>query len=120
MNQQKPKENPKPLPDPVSAFKELYDQVWKQAAEQWDQVLRNPLFLSTMAATMEQSMNLTARVQEMVATTLKAMNLPTHHDLQEIKNSIQALRSDVTELHRKIDELDTPPKTTKRQSRRNS
>jgi hypothetical protein len=107
-------------PDPVGAFKELYDHVWKQAAEQWDQVLRNPMFLSTMAATLEHSMNLTARVQEMVATTLKTMNLPTRDDLQEIKGGIHALRAEVTELHRKVDNLSAPPTKTKKQPRRSS
>jgi polyhydroxyalkanoate synthesis regulator phasin len=117
MSSRQPEEGQKPLPDPISAFKQLYDQAWRQAAEQWDQLLRNPLFLSTMATNIEQAMNLTARVQEMVANTLKTMNLPTRDDVQQIKSSVQALRQEVAELHRKIDNLQPPAKPKKRSRR---
>ena len=96
----------------LDAVKDLYKEFWKQAAEQWDHVLRNPVFLSTMAAAMEQSMNLTARVQEMVAASLKTMNMPTRDDIQHLQAGIQALRQEVAELHRKVDTLQpsAPPK----------
>jgi hypothetical protein len=118
MSPKKPEEDQKPLPDPISAFKQWYDQAWKQTAEQWDQLLRHPLFLSTMAANVEHAMNLTARVQEMVANTLKTMNLPTRDDVQQIKRSVQALRDEVAELHRKIDNLQPSTKPKQRSRRR--
>lgn len=91
----------------IEAFQQLTEQFWKSAADQWDQLARHPAFLSTMAAAMEQSLNLMARVQELVATTLKTMNVPTRDDIEQLRNSVEALREEVAELHRKLDERAT-------------
>jgi hypothetical protein len=120
MSPNTPNESQKPFPDPVSAFKDLYDQVWKQAVDQWDQVLRNPHFLAMMAATIEQSMNLTARVQELVAATLKTMNIPTRDDFQTVVHRLDALREQIAEVSRKNDHLSTATKPRKRATKKRS
>lgn len=93
----------------LDAVQQLTEQFCKSAADQWDQLARHPVFLSTMAAAMEQSLNLMARVQELVTTTLKTMNLPTRDDIEQLRSSVEALRDEVAELHRKLEERTTPP-----------
>lgn len=81
-------ETEKKLPDAAKALRERYDQFWKQTAEQWDEVARSPQFLSMMAANLNQSLELRARVQEMVVGVLRTLNIPTRDDLTALMSRL--------------------------------
>lgn len=93
-----------PLPDPAQ-WREAYGQFWQQSAAQWDQFLRDPLFLSAMGTFLEQTQNQTALAQQMAGGTLRMMNLPTHEDFQELIQSIEGLREQMAELCQRLDRL---------------
>ncbi len=97
-----------PLPDPAQ-MREAFDQFWQQSGTQWDQFLRSPLFLSTMAGFLEQSQQQAARAQQVTGGMMQMMNLPTHEDFQELVQGIEALRQQMAELCRLLERL--PPKT---------
>lgn len=89
-------------PDPVRALREMYDQFWKQTAEQWDEVARNPQVLSLMAANLNQSLELKARVQEMVVGLLRTMNMPTREDLAAVNTRLDQISTQLANLDRKV------------------
>lgn len=97
-----------PLPDPAQ-MREAFDQFWQQSGTQWDQFLRSPFFLSTMAGFLEQSQQQAARAQQVTGGMMQMMNLPTHEDFQELIQGIEALREQMAELCRLLERL--PPKT---------
>lgn len=105
MSEKKSRREGDTLPDPTQALREMYDKFWKQAESQWDEALRHPQVLAAMAASIEQSQNLTARVQQLVAATLKTLNLPTRDDIRALTRSLNDVRHEITEMNRKLDQL---------------
>lgn len=95
----------KALPtDPTAFAREMYDQFWKQTEDKWGQLTRNPAFMSMMSAAVEQSQHLTGRIQEVVSTTLKAMNIPTRDDYKQLVKKFDRLSDQIDELISKIEE----------------
>lgn len=102
MNKKKQETAEEKLPDAANALREMYDKFWKQAAEQWDEVARSPQFLSLMASNINQSLELKARVQEMVVAALRSMNILTRDDLAALANRLDRISEQVAELDRKL------------------
>ncbi|HEY0427374.1 MAG TPA: poly(R)-hydroxyalkanoic acid synthase subunit PhaE [Pyrinomonadaceae bacterium] len=94
--------------EPLQAFRNMYDQMFKQTGEQWEELARNPLFLANMANNFEQSMKMQAQAQEMVIEALKALNLPTREDILNLSQKIDSLREEVAGLKKTLKE--TSPK----------
>jgi outer membrane murein-binding lipoprotein Lpp len=86
--------------DPTKLWREGYDQFWKQAGQQWQQMAGNPQFLSVMNLAMEQSLMLTRRMHELIATTLKTMNIPTAQDFQAVNARLDQLANRVEAMAR--------------------
>lgn len=87
------KEEAKRITDPADALRVMYDRFWKQAADQWETVARDPQFLSMMAANLNQSLELKARVQEMAVAVLRAMNLPSREDIITLSSRLDQQRA---------------------------
>ncbi len=100
---QREKNTEQEAPDPAKAMQEMYEQFWKQAAGQWDEVARSPQVLSLMAANLNQSLELKARVQETVVALLRTMNIPSRDDLAAIATRINEIGKKVDYLGQKLD-----------------
>jgi hypothetical protein len=100
----------KTLPtDPTAFAREMYDQFWKQTEDKWGQLTRNPAFMSMMSTAVEQSQHLTGRIQDVVSTTLKAMNIPTRDDYKQLVKKFDRLSDQIDELISKIEERAESP-----------
>ncbi|MBX7221306.1 MAG: hypothetical protein K1Y36_15260 [Blastocatellia bacterium] len=84
-------------------------QMMKQAEEQWGQLMRNPQVLALVSATMEQSMNLQTKVQEVVTQTMKSMNMVTRDDLKALNRKLDAVLEQLEELNSKMEEPEPEP-----------
>jgi outer membrane murein-binding lipoprotein Lpp len=102
--------------DPLRAFRQMYEQTLKQSAEHWEEIARNPLFLATMANNFEQSLKMQAQMQELVAASLKTLNLPSKEDILFLAERINQLRSEIAEINAKIDALAKNENTTGKSS----
>ncbi len=94
-----------PFADPLKTFGDLYNQTLKQAAGQWEETARSPLFLAAMANNVEQTMQMQKQMQEMIATALQALNLPTKDDLLLLVEKIDQLSSDISGINARLDKL---------------
>lgn len=106
--------------DPSQPLREMYDQFWKQTADGWDQLARNPQFLAAMAASFEQSLELRARVQEMVVAVLKTMNLPTRDDIASVMRRLDQLGERMESLGKDIKTLSASPAGAKQAARKST
>ena len=92
-----------PFADSMNAFRGMYEQMMKQTEKQWEEVARNPMFLSQMANNFEQTMQVQKQMREMLETSLKALNLPSKDDIFLLAERINALRSEIAEVNGKLD-----------------
>jgi hypothetical protein len=118
MNKKKQETAEEKMPDPAKAVREMYDQFWKQAAEQWDEVARSPQFLSMMASNLNQSLDLKARVQEMAVAALRSMNILTREDLSALTSRLDRISEQVAELDRKLTHTSTKARAKKPQAKK--
>ena len=102
---QKSDEKEMPFANPMKMFSDIYNQTLKQTAEQWEETARNPLFLAAMANNVEQTMQMQKQMQEMISTSLEALNLPTKDDFLRLGEKIDQLNSSISEINRKLDRL---------------
>jgi hypothetical protein len=100
---QREKQAEEGIPDPTKALQEMYEKFWKQTAEQWDEVARSPQALSMMAANLNQSLELKARVQETVVALLRTMNIPTRDDLAAVTSRLDEIGDLLGQLNQKLD-----------------
>lgn len=98
----------------------MYDQFWKQTADGWDQLARNPQFLAAMSASFEQSLELRARVQEMVVAVLKTMNLPTRDDIASVMRRLDQLGERMESLGKGIKTLSASPAGAEKAARKST
>lgn len=87
--------------DPTAVFGEMYEKMMRQTAEQWEEVARNPLFLSAMSANVDQNLSLQNQMQKLIETTLAAMNLPTRNDVLALGQKIDKLSEEISSLRQK-------------------
>ena len=97
------KENP--FANPMKMFSDMYNQTLKETAEKWEETARSPMFLAAMANNVEQSMQMQKQMQEMIATSLQALNLPTKDDILLLVEKINQLSSNISEINSKLDRL---------------
>lgn len=120
---QREKDSEQSAPDPTKALQEMYEQFWKQTAGQWDEVARSPQVLSLMAANLNQSLELKARVQETVVSLLRTMNIPSRDDLAAITTRIDHIGDKLDDLLKKLEEkveVKSTSRTTKKPPRKNT
>jgi polyhydroxyalkanoate synthesis regulator phasin len=102
---EKPAEAENPFADPMKMFSEIYNRTLKETSEQWEETARNPMFLAAMANNVEQSLQMQKQMQEMIATSLAALNLPTKDDIMRLAEKIDELGSNIAAVNSKLDRL---------------
>lgn len=106
--------NANPFLDSMNAFRGIYDQMLKQSEKQWEEVARNPFFISQMANNFEQSMQMQKQMREMLETSLKALNLPSKDDILLLTERVNQMRSEIAEVNGKLDLLMSEKKAKKK------
>jgi hypothetical protein len=86
-------------------FKQVYEMWEKSAGEQIEKLARSQTFLSALAQNLEHSLGLSSRIKDISQTTLSAMNLPTHQDIESINKQLKVIRNTVDEINEKLDLL---------------
>lgn len=103
-----------PFADSMNAFRGMYEQMMKQTEKQWEEVARNPFFLSQMANNFEQSMQMQKQMRELLETSLKALNLPSKDDILLLAERINAMRMEIAEVNGKLNLLLNEKKVKKK------
>ncbi|MBS1797299.1 MAG: phasin family protein [Acidobacteria bacterium] len=98
-NQDEPKAS---IPNPLEIFGEMYRETLKQSAAQWEETARSPLFMALMANNVEQTMQLQRQMQEMVATAVRALNLPSKEDFLALSEKIDRLAAQLAALDARL------------------
>ena len=106
--------NANPFLDTMNAFRGMYEQMMKQTEKQWEEVARNPFFLSQMANNFEQSMQMQKQMRELLETSLKALNLPSKDDILLLAERINAMRMEIAEVNGKLNLLLNEKKVKKK------
>jgi hypothetical protein len=84
--------------------REAYEQIVHQVSDQWDNLLRNPNFLTSMASSVEQSLNLAGRVHDLVGVSLRTMNIASQDDFKAILRRLDDISEQLAELSERLDE----------------
>lgn len=86
-------------------FKQVYDMWEKSAGQQIEKLARSQVFLTALAQNLEQTLGLSSRIKDISQTTLSAMNLPSHQDIESINKQLRTIRNTVDEINEKLDLL---------------
>lgn len=81
-----------------SGPRQTFDNLVKQASEQWDTLIHNPQFVGALAATLEQPLNLAHRVQELVGASLRTMNITTRDDYQALMRRLDDISDQLEDV----------------------
>ncbi|MGQ9896509.1 MAG: hypothetical protein ACUVR8_02965 [Acidobacteriota bacterium] len=83
----------------------IFENVVEQATERWEQLVHNPQFATALATALEQPMNLANRVQELVGTSLRTMNIPTRDDYKQLSRQLDAIADQLEDLRERLAEI---------------
>lgn len=98
-----------PAPKPAgSPQKAAYDLWVRQSSAQWDTLLRNPMFLKSMATSFDSLMTAAGRFRDIVGLSLRAMNLPTREDLAAFHRRLDDIQERLDDISERLERLEAP------------
>ena len=92
--------------DPTSFGKEYYEEMNKKFIEQFNQVLRNPAFLSEMTKNMASGLENKKVFDDAMKKYLESANLPTRDDFAKVMQYLQAIESRIITLEEKLEDME--------------
>ena len=107
-----------PFADSMNAFRGMYDSMLKQSSEQWEEIARNPFFVTQMANNFEQTMQMQKQLRDLLETSLNNLNLPSKDDVLLLAERINKLREEIAEVNGKLDLLLEKPKKKKKKKKK--
>ncbi len=97
-----------PAPKPASPQKAAYDLWVRQSSSQWDTLLRNPMFLKSMATSFDSLMTVAGRFRDIVGLSLRTMNLPTREDLAAFHRRLDDIQERLDDISERLERLESP------------
>jgi BMFP domain-containing protein YqiC len=105
------KKSETPAPKPASSpQKAAYDLWVRQSSSQWDTLLRNPMFLKSMATSFDSLMTVAGRFRDIVGLSLRTMNLPTREDLAAFHRRLDDIQERLDDISERLERLEAPPR----------
>jgi hypothetical protein len=90
-------------------FKDYYRRWLKLLEGHYMTLFKSPEYIRTMSHTLDALEEFTLAKQELLASSLKALPIPTYRDMDELYQEVYLLKKQVKELSRKLDQLAPPP-----------
>lgn len=93
------------FPKPDDLFRHSFAQWEQQAANFWNNLLRDPEFLKTAWRTLEMGLEAQKQFNQMVSQSTTNRNQPHHQTPDPLQPQINRLQTILTHLHERVDRL---------------